>query len=140
MGREYSKRAVGFSGGLAVPTNAVTLSTALQTLKNEGINFVTYGTSGTPSDAQIPGAPYAGAMLTVVLDNNTTSIEENFNLASTGDLFWGSTFNTIAVASTVNDTMSFQLTAQSTSQWAVTAISSTIDWTLSATTGSTGQS
>ena len=140
MGVEFSRRAPFSPKNLAVVTSTVTLSTAVQTLASEGVAFVTYGTSGNPSDAIIPDPDYAGAQLTVVLDNNTTSVEANFNTASTGNVFFGSTLNTITVDSTLNDTLSFQLTGFSTSQWAITAISSTIDWVLSASTGSTGQS
>ena len=138
MGREYNKRAVGTAGGLAVPVTTVTLSTALQTLA-VGVNAVTYDTSGNASDAQFP-APVSGEILSVALNNGTTSLEANFNTDSTGVTFFGSTLNTITADSTANANTSFELTAVSTSQWAVTAISSTIDWVFAATTGSTGQS
>lgn len=147
MGREYSKRAPFSPKNLAVATSTVTLSSAMQTLASEGVAFVTYGTSGKPSDAVIPNPDYKGAQLTVVLDNNTTSLEANFNTASTANTFWGTTFNTITINSTANETSAFQLVAVSTSQWAITALSpnlstgaASVDWALSATTGSTGQS
>ena len=138
MGREYSKRAVGTAGGLAVPVNTVTLSTALQTLAVGGVNAVTYDTSGNPSDAIFP-APAPGDVVRVTLNNGTTSLEANFNTDSTGSDFFGTAFNTITIASTAGTLVpSFELTGVSTSQWAITAISSSVDWTLAASTGSTG--
>ncbi len=140
MGLEQFSRPVFSPKNLAVVTSTATLTDAVITLPSEGVAFITYGTSGNSNDAIIPTPDFKGAQLTVVLDNNTTSIEANFNTDSTGNVFFGSSFNTIAVASTANDTVFFGLTGFSTSQWAITSLSSTIDWTLSAGTGSTGQS
>ena len=140
MGVEQFSRPVFSPKNLAVVTSTVTLTDVAATLASEGVVFVTYGTSGNSNDAIIPTPDFAGAQLKVVLDNNTTSIEANFNTDSTGNVFFGSSFNTIAIASTANDTTFFGLTGFSTSQWAITSLSSTIDWTLSAGTGSTSQS
>jgi len=138
MGREYNKRAVGTAGGLAVPVNSVTLSTALQTLVAGGVNAVTYDSSGKASDAILP-APGLGDVVRVTLNNGTTSLEANFNTHTTGSDFFGTGENTITVASTAGSLVpSFEVTGVSTSQWAFTAISSSVDWTLAATTGSTG--
>jgi hypothetical protein len=139
MGVEKFKRPVLGTQGFAEVTEAVTLSTAVQTLANEGISFVTYASSGKASDALIPGPNRVGVRKIVVLDNQTTSLEANFNTASTGTVFWGTTANTITAASTVNNPISFELIGKSTSQWALVTLSSTVDWTLSASTGSTGQ-
>ena len=139
MGREYNKRAVGTAGGVNLPVNTVTLSTALQTLA-VGVNAVTYDTSGNASDAVFP-EPQLGDILQVSLNNGTTSLEANFNTAATDSVFFGTTgSNTIAIASTAGTLVpSFSLTGVSTSQWAITTISSSVDWTISSTTGSTGQ-
>lgn len=144
MGREYNKRAVGTAGGLAVPVNTVTLSTALQTLAVGGVNAVTYDTSGNPSDAVFP-PPITGDVVRVIMNNATTSLEANFNTDSTGSVFFGTTFNTITANSTANDSSAFELIAVSTSQWGVVSLSvngttaaTHMDWALSATTGSTG--
>ena len=115
------------------------MSTALSTLTNEGVSFVTYDTSGQSNDAEIPDPSYAGVRKVVILDNQTTSLEANFNTDSTGSVLFGSTFNTITAASTANNPISFGLIAVSTDQWAVEFLSSTGDWTLAASTGSTGQ-
>jgi hypothetical protein len=141
MGIEYNKRAVGSQGGLALPVNAITLSSAVQTLAVGGLNAVTYDSSGNASDVLIPAPDRAGQVIRVVLNNATTSLEANFNTFSTatGKEFFGSTNNTITIASTAVVAPSFELVSVSTSRWAVTAISSTVDWTFSATTGSTGQ-
>ena len=141
MGVEKEYRPVLGSEGFLVPTETVALSTAVQTLAGEGVSFVTYGTSGDPNDAIIPAPFYAGQQMTVVLDNQTTSLEANFNTATTaaGEDFFGSTFNTITVTSTINSNIFFSLTAASTAQWALTNLSSTVDFSLTATTGSTGQ-
>lgn len=134
-------------GGFAEKVESVTLSTAMKTLTNEGVSFVTYATSGKASDAVIPNPSYPGVRKTVILDNQTTSLEANFNLATTASVIWGTTFNTITVASTANDSPAFTLIARTTGSWALeswTANASTgatsVDWSLSATTGSTGQS
>jgi hypothetical protein len=142
MGDEYFKRSVGKVGGLAVPVNTVTLSDSVVTLVSGGVNAVTYGTSGNSNDAIIPAPNVAGEILRISLNNETTSIEANFNTDTTGNAFFGTTgSNTIAIASTAGTLVpSFELTSVSTSQWAITAISSSVDWTISSTTGSTGQS
>lgn len=139
MGFEYSKRAVGRSGSVAVPVTSVTLSTALQTL-GAGFNAVTYDTSGNPSDALIPAPTQVGEVVRVALFNDTTSVEANFNTAATGSKFFGTTANTITSAATATLNAGFELTALSTSQWAVTALSATSHFTFTSTTGSTGQS
>lgn len=146
MGVVKFNRPIHAQGGYVDKVESVTLSTAMQTLANEGVSFVTYGTSGKPSDAVIPDPSFKGARKTVILDNQTTSLEANFNLASTGKTFWGTTFNTLTIGSTANDAPAFELVAQAATRWAIvnrTANLSTaaagVDWVLSATTGSTGQ-
>ncbi len=141
MGVEFSKRTVGRTGGLAVPVNSVTLSDSVVTLVSGGVNAVTYDTSGDSNDAIIPAPNIAGEVLRVALNNATTSVEANFNTDSSGNAFFGTTgSNTIAIASTAGTLVPcFELTSVSTSQWAFTVISSSVDWTISSTTGSTGQ-
>lgn len=139
MGVEYSRRSVGQAGGVAEPVTAVTLSSAAATL-SLGVNAVTYGTSGLASDMLLPDIGAVGQRVVVALNNGTTSLEANINTGSTGSVFWGSTFNTATIASTAGSLVPhIEFVAVSTSQWAVASISSTADWTLAASTGSTGQ-
>ncbi len=139
MGIEYAKRPVGQSGSVALPVNAVTLSSAVQTLA-VGVNAVTYGTSGLASDMLLPAIKTVGEVVVVSLNNGTTSLEANINTASTAVTLFGSTFNTATVASTAGSLLpAVEFTSVSTSQWAVTNISSTADWTFAGSTGSTGQ-
>jgi hypothetical protein len=139
MGREYNKRAVGTAGGLAGPISSMTLTDVAQTL-SLGFTAVTYGTSGVSADVLVPEPAAVGDQIGVAVSNGTTSLEANFNLPTTGSVLFGTTFNTLAVASTAGSIApSFSLVAISTSQWALASISSTVDWTISATTGSTGQ-
>ncbi len=149
MGKETFARPVFSPKNLAVVTSTVTLTDVAATIASEGVVFVTYGTSGISNDVIIPTPDFQGAQLQVVLDNNTTSLEANFNTATTGAAndFFGSSFNTITANSTDNETSSFSLVAVSTAKWAITSLSvnattaaTHMDWTLSATTGSTGQS
>ncbi len=139
MGREYNKRAVGTAGGLAVPVNTVTLSSAVVTLAVGGVNAVTYDTSGNPSDALLP-QPNLGDVVRVALFNDTSSVEANINTDTSGSVFFGTTANTITIGATATLNALLELTAISTAQWAVTGLSSTVHWTFSATTGSTGGS
>lgn len=138
MGQEYNKRAVGTAGGLAVPVNAITLTDAAQTLAVGGVNAVTYGTSGISNDMLLP-APGVGDVVRVSLFNDTTSVEANINTAATGSVFFGTTANTASIASTGALGASLELVGVSTSQWAVTGLSSTAHFAFTATTGSTGQ-
>ena len=146
MGVEKVNRPLLGASGFLIPVETVTLSSALQTLAGEGVSLVTYGTSGVANDAQIPSPHYAGQQMTVVLDNNTTSLEASFYTHSTGQTFWGTTFNTITINSTANETSAFSLIAATTARWAVVSLTAnlstaaaSVDWALSASTGSTGQ-
>ena len=139
MGIEYNKRAIGRTGGLVEQLSTATLSTAAVTLAR-GVNAITYGTSGNASDMLLPDIKSVGEKVTVVVNNGTTSLEANINTGTTGSVFFGSTLNTVTIASTAGSLVPhIEFVAVSTSQWAITSISSTVDWTLSATTGSTGQ-
>lgn len=142
MGVEYHRRPVGFIKGFAVPVSTATLADAHTTLANYGVNAVVYGTSGVSNDMVLPAPSHVGQVVSVVVDNQTTSLEANINTDSTGNLFWGSTNNTITIAAdkAVTDVPFLEFTAISTSQWAVTALSSTGHWAFSLSTGSTGQS
>ena len=134
MGRKY------FDQRLGVNVATATLSSAVTSLVADTHNFVTYGTSGVANDMLLPNISYKGQQVVVVVDNNTTSIEANINTAATGDVFWGTTLNTATIATTGEDGgISIAFTAVTTSQWGVSAMSSTGHWTFSATTGSTGQ-
>lgn len=144
MGIEYSKRAVGQAGGVVLPVNTASLSSAAVTLA-VGVNVITYDSSGAASDMILP-SPQAGSVLKVVMNNGTTSLEANVNTDATGNTFFGSTFNTITANSTANDSSAFELVGVSTSQWGIVSLSvngttgaTHMDWALSGTTGSTGQ-
>lgn len=134
MGRKY------FDQRLGVNVATATLGSSAVSLKADYYNFVTYGTSGVANDMLLPNISYKGQQVVVVVDNNTTSIEANINTGATGDVFWGTTFNTATIGTTGEDGgVSIELTAVTTAAWAVSGMSSTGHWTLSATTGSTGQ-
>jgi hypothetical protein len=139
MGIEYNKRPVGQAGGVALPVNTVTLSSAAASLA-VGINAVTYDSSGVASDMLLPAIKTVGEVVSVALFNGTTSVEANINTASTAVTLFGSSFNTATANSTAGSLLyGIEFTSVSTSQWAVTSISSTADWVFAATTGSTGQ-
>lgn len=139
MGVEQFRRPVKAVGGFSEPTETITLSTAAQTLSNEGISFVTYSSSGVASDMLLPTPALAGIHKYIVVDNQTTSLEANINLASTGSVFYGTTFNTATIATTAVDAPTLHLISVSTSQWAVMGLTTAAIWTLAASTGSTGQ-
>ncbi len=138
MGREYNKRAVGSGGGLAIPVNTITLTDVAQTLAVGGVNIVTYGTSGNANDLLLP-QPKLGDVVRVAVFNDTTSVEANINTDSSGSVFFGTTANTVVIGATATLNASIEVVGMSTTQWAVTALSSTVHFTFSATTGSTGQ-
>lgn len=127
--------------------STATLSTAAATLVEESLNLITVDSSGQPNDAIIPDPTKRGLKLAVAVDNQTTSEEANFTLASTGNTLFGTTFNTINLDTTVGNNF-FDLTAASTSQWVVTNLSGPEPatstgtsgqkhWTFANTTGST---
>jgi len=138
MGIEYNKRSVGKTGGVAVQVNSIASAAAAATLVL-GVNAVTYATSGVAADLLLPEVLNIGEKISVMVTNGTTSLEPNINTATTGSVFFGTTNNTVTVASTVNANSSIEFVAVSTSQWGVATISSTVHWTFAATTGSTGQ-
>ncbi len=144
MGKEYFKRPVGVAGGVHLPSTSATLGSTAVTL-SAGLNVITYDSSGAASDMILP-SPHVGEILKVVMNNGTTSLEANVNTDATGNTFFGSTFNTITANSTANDSSAFELVGVSTSQWGIVSLSvngttgnTHMDWSLSATTGSTGQ-
>lgn len=128
--------------GPSIFTEAVTLGAALSTLAAQGVSFVTNAATATGSGrgSVIPDPPRAGALKKVVVDNQTTSLQVAFHLATTGASFFGTTNNTatVAVDSTDTDQIPWlHLVGRTTDQWALD-ISSTNHWTLSESTGSTG--
>lgn len=128
------------AGAIALQTEALTGSTALQTLSTKTVSFITQGTSGAGRDFRLP-APRAGLLKTIHVSANTTSPNNTvIQCNSTAHTFFGSTFNSATIAdSTVRSRyFSLMLVGVSTSQWAVLSGSTTF-WTFSATTGSTGQ-
>lgn len=139
MGREQFDRPVFAENGFIENTETVTLSSAMQTLSDHGASFVTYPTSGKPNDAVIPDPPFTGATKYIAVNNQTTSLEANFNLNTTARTFFGSTNNTVTVNAT-GVTAALALIANSTSSWAVVSQSDASHWAYSASTGSTGQS
>jgi len=138
MGIEYNKRSVGKTGGVAVQVNPITAAAGAATL-TLGVNTVNYASSGVAADLLLPEVSTVGEKISVLVTNGTTSLEPNINTATTGSVFFGTTSNTVSVASTVNANSSIEFVAVSTSQWGVATISSTVHWTFTATTGSTGQ-
>ncbi len=151
MGNEYNKRAVGQAGGLVEPVETVTLGSTSITVNNNGVTFATYGSSGVAADMILPDPTSAGVYKSIFVDNQTTSLEANINTSSTAivNVFFGSTFNTATLNSTAIDAPVLNLVGVSTSQWAIVSLgafnttgagdAATV-WSLSATTGSTGQS
>ena len=129
------------SGALVHPTEALTGSSAAQTLKPHGASFLTYGTSGKANDFILPDPKRAGEVKYVFVNKATSSEELSIHLASTLRLFYGSTFNGVTIAATTVSpagTAALTLVGVSTAQWAVNA-GSTIDWDFAASTGSTSQ-
>lgn len=132
------------NGALRLPTETITTTTVAQTMSADGVSFITYGTSGKPSDVIIPVPPFAGAVKYVFVQNNTTSVELNLNTNATANTFWGTTFNTAVVSAastgspggTPGGTVALTLIGASTTQWALVA-GTTFNWDLSASTGST---
>lgn len=135
---------IGLEGPLRIKVESVTLSTAAQTLSAHGVSFVTYGSSGKPSDVILPTPPFSGAVKEIFVVNNTTSVEANINTNATANTFWGTTFNTIAISAASTGSPGgtpagapyLRLIGASTTQWAVT-VGSTFNWDFSASTGST---
>lgn len=164
MGLEYFKRPVfmngmqvngastftnklvfdGSSAGIALDTETITTSTAAQTLNAYAVSFITYGTSGKPSDIILPAPPRAGIVKHIFAVNNTTSVELNINTNATANTFWGTTFNTVSISAastgspggTPAGTAYLGLIAASTTQWAIFP-GSTFNWDFAASTGST---
>lgn len=132
-------------GTFVLPTESVTLVAADQTLSADGVSFVTMATSGAGMEAIIPNPPMAGAVKYIFVINNTTSVDTRLHTASTANVFWGTTFNTITAAAastgspggTPAGSPALVLVGVSTSQWALMT-GSTFNWDLSASTGSTG--
>ena len=135
---------VAMEGKLKLSTQAVTGTDAAQTLSDDGVSFITIGTSGISNDILLPTPNYPGQVKHIFVVNNTTSVELNINTNATANTFWGTTFNTIDCAAVSTGgpggvpagTMSLTLVAHSTTQWAVTP-GSTFNWDFSASTGST---
>jgi hypothetical protein len=139
MGREYSKRPFFSPAGDAVRVTSLTVGNAFVTLKT-GLNLLAYASSGVAGDIILPEPSFIGQEVMAVLNNGTTSLEANVNTWATASVFYGTTFNTAAPATTGADPPSIHFIANSTSQWAILSMGSTAMWTLSATTGSTGGS
>lgn len=129
---------------LVLPTQSLTASAALQNLASTAVvHILTQGTSGAGRDFRLP-APTLGTFKIIAVNANTTSPDDlRIVCNTTAQTFFGSTFNQIGVAnSTAAATKGrhvLMLVGVSTSQWAVLPGHSTLNWVLSATTGSTGQ-
>ena len=148
MGYQKSKRPIlapkgvklaGSGGRLTVPTESLTGTTVAQTVAANGVSFLTYGTSGKTNDFLLPAPPAAGVIKEIFVLKGTSSEELNINAATTANVVWGTTYNTITIAATTvapAGTAYLRLVGVSTAQWAVT-VGSTIDWDFSASTGST---
>lgn len=143
MGFRVERRPVVIGDSFVVPTEAVTSSTALQTLSALGVSFVTASTGGGGRDFKLPAPPHAGAVKYVYVDQSGSTAPEVVRIvtATTAAVFWGTTFNEVACAgSTVNPagTPMLVLVARNTTSWAV-GVGSTSTWDFAASTGSTGQ-
>ena len=149
MGYNKSKRPIlapkgvklaGSAGRLTVPTEALTGTTVAQTVAPNGVSFLTYGTSGKTNDFLLPTPVAAGVIKEIFVLKATSSEELNINaVASTANVIWGTTHNTITIAATTVSPAGsayLRLVSVSTAQWAIT-VGSTIDWDFSASTGST---
>lgn len=133
------------SSGLKLASEAVTVSTALQTLSPSGVSFVTVATSGGDRDFKLPAPPARGVVKVVMVDNQTTSVDTVIHTAttSTANTFWGTTFNTASLAAastgspggTPAGTAALLLVGASTAQWAVLP-GSTFNWDFAGSTGS----
>lgn len=132
---------VGSSGfGVTEAVQSLSASNTAQTLSLYGPSILTYNTSGVKADFILPNPARAGVSKDIVVVKGCSSEELNINTASTAVVFAGTTFNTVTIASsTVNPFGSFALrcVSVSTSQWAVSAVGSTLAWDFAATTGST---
>ncbi len=141
MGKEYFKRPVGFSGGLAEPVETFTLSTVTRTLSPKGVSFLTYASSGGSRDALLPKPSFPGQVKEIFLIKNTSSEEAQIHAPSTANVFAGTTYNQVTVAATTvapAGTAYLRCVARTSTNWAIT-VGSTIDWDFAATTGSTAQ-
>jgi len=135
------------SGKLDVTVESLTGTAAAQTLSADGISILTYATSNLSNDFLLP-APTAGAIKTILVTNNTTSVELTVFAAATAaaNVFWGTTFNEAGISAastgspggTPSGTARLDLVGVSTAQWSLSAGSS-FSWDLAGSTGSTAQ-
>lgn len=131
------------SGGLKLPSESVTSSTALQTLSADGVSFITASTGAGGRDFRLPAPPRAGAVKFIYVDQSGSTAPEVCRIVanSTAAVFFGTTFNEVACqGTTANPAGSpmLMLVGKSTTTWAV-GVGSTSTWDFAASTGSTGQ-
>ena len=123
-----------------MPLETLTASDVTQTMKVNGVSRLVYNTSGVKAEFRLPAPPRAGILKKILVVKGTSSEELRIHTASTAAVFDGTTFNTVTIAATtVNPSGSFalELVSVSSAAWAVSALSSTVDWDFSASTGST---
>jgi hypothetical protein len=134
---------VQINGAFNIPTEAVTSSTALQTLSAHGVSFITASTGGGGRDFKLPAPPHAGAVKYVYVDQSGSTAPEDVRVLAntTAAVFFGTTFNEAACAGTTANPAGspmLMLVARNTTTWAV-GVGSTSTWDFAASTGSTGQ-
>ena len=83
----------------SVPTESLTGTDVMQTLSVNGLSILTIGTSNQSNDFELP-APFLGAVKTVLVINNTTSVELTINSQTTAaaNTFFGTSFNECAIS------------------------------------------
>ena len=148
MGKEYFRRPISTPEWVEgqyvkVSTAAATGAAAALTLNSSiGVHFLTYGSSGNANDFILQQPERAGQEKKIWITKETSSEEFSIFADPVTALFTGTTYNTITVAagSTTHPagTPFLQLTAQSTTTWAVSP-GSTFDFDFTKTTGSTDQ-
>lgn len=143
MGQEIHRRPQTFLDDIAVPTESKTSSTALQTLTDRGVSFLTASTGGGGRDFRLPAPPRAGAVKYIFVDQSGSTAPEVVRIVAntTAAVFYGTTFNEVACqGTTANPAGSpmLVLIAKDTTTWAV-GVGSTSTWDFAASTGSTGQ-
>lgn len=134
---------VRVGGNIVHQVEALTSSTALQTISAHGITFITASTGAGGRDFKLPAPPHAGAEKTIYVDQSGSTAPEVVRIVAntTAAVFFGTTFNEVACqGSTANPAGSPMLVlhARSTTTWAV-GVGSTSTWDFAASTGSTGQ-
>lgn len=134
---------VVLAGALKIPSEALTSSTALQTISADGVSFITATTGGGGRDFRLPAPPRAGAVKDIYVDQSGSTAPEVVRIVTntTSAVFWGTTWNEAACKGTTSNPAGspwLHLVARNSTTWAV-GVGSTSSWNFAASTGSTGQ-